>query len=91
METKRITTYLNNNFCVLVPVYYEHETAPAWRKYFIGNKEEAEAAFLAAPEYLKATAEENAINKHWRIQEYILLSDHRKTKEAAAIKAQYNF
>lgn len=92
MKTKELTTYLNNyTFCVLVPVYYENEARPAWRKYFIGSKEEAREAFKAAPDYLNATPEENAQNRQWKIKEYLFLMDIGKKKEAAAIKEQYHF
>ena len=53
---------------ILVPVYYRRIIRPAWKKYFTGEKEEAEAIFAAAPDFLIATDEEekedfrNAIN-----------------------------
>ena len=92
MKTKELCTYLNNyTFCVLVPVYYENEARPAWRKYFIGTKDEAREAYKAAPDYLNATPEENAKNRKNKMQEYIFLMDIGNKKEAEAIKEQYHF
>lgn len=91
-EKSYITKYLNNgNYCILTPIYYENEARPAWRKYFIGSRAECENMLPAAPEYLNATPEENATNRFYKRQEYLLLLDHGKHKQAAAIKAAYKF
>lgn len=80
----------NNNYAVLMPVYYEHESRPAWRKYFIGTRTECENVLKSAPDYLKATAAENAENRHYKRLEYLLLIKLGQIKKADAIKAQYN-
>ena len=91
-ESKFIGTYCDTgNYCVLIPVYYENESRPAWRKYFIGTYEEAQAVFTSAPDFLKATPEEEKNNRHWKMQEYLFLLERGNKKEAAAIKAQYKF
>ena len=91
MDKKQITTYLNNNtFCVLIPVFYEYETKPAWRKYFIGSKEEAQKAYQAAPDYLTATHEENHQNRQNKIKEVVFLESIGKAAKAKAIRKQYH-
>ena len=91
MEYKQITSYLNNTtFCVLIPVYYEYETKPAWRKYFVGPEKEAKEAYQAAPEYLKATHEENHQNRQNKIKEAIFLENIGKAAKAKAIRKQYH-
>lgn len=89
MDYKKYIAAYNNNFVVLMPVYYEHESRPAWRKYFIGTRTECENVLKSAPDYLKATAAENAENRHYKRLEYLLLVDLGKIKEATAIKEQY--
>ena len=88
-EKKYISQYINNNYVILVPVYYEHENAPAWRKYYTGTKKECENILATVPDYLNATPDENKTNRYYKRLEYNLLMDHGKTEEAAAIKAQY--
>lgn len=92
MDKKRLVKYYGGpNYCVLIPVYYDHETAPAWRKYYIGPESYAIEYFETAPDYLNATADENEKNRFWKKQEYLLLLNHGKIKEANEIKVQYNF
>lgn len=79
----------NDNYIILMPVYYEHENAPAWRKYFKGTKTECENILATAPEYLTATFEENKQNRHNKILEYNFLMDRGQMVKAAAIKKQY--
>ena len=64
-ERAHITTY-NNNFCVLMPIYYQHETRPAWRKYYTGSRESCIKILGSAPEYLNATPEEERRNRTGR-------------------------
>jgi hypothetical protein len=88
-EKAYITKY-NNSFLVLIPVYYECEPDPAWRKYFTGTKKECENILTAAPDYLNATPDENRQNRHNKILEYNFYMDRGQKEKAAAIKAQYN-
>ena len=91
-EKSRITKYLNDGlYCVLVPVYYDNETRPAWKKHFIGTPEECKKALQAAPDYLNATPAENNEMRYYRRLEYIQLLKHGKTAEAAAINKLYHF
>ena len=92
MEIKRITNYCSKeNYCILIPVYYECENAPSWRKVFTGTKNECKKAFENYPEYLKATNDENRANRQNKMQEYLFLLSINKKKQAEQIKMQYNF
>ena len=92
MESKRITNYCSKeNYCILIPVYYECENAPSWRKVFTGTKNECEKAFENYPEYLKATNDENRANRQNKMQEYLFLLSINKKKQAEQIRTQYNF
>ena len=92
MEIKRITNYCSKeNYCILIPVYYECENAPSWRKVFTGTKNECKKAFENYPEYLKATNDENRANRQNKMQEYIFLLSINKKKQAEQIRMQYNF
>lgn len=86
---KEILSYLDS-FVIVVPVYYENEQDPAWRKVFIGTKQECEESFNSFPDSVNATIEENRQNREWKVQEYLLLVSLGKTKKANAIKKQYN-
>ena len=89
---KKIVNYENNNtFCVLIPIYYEYEKEPAWRKVFTGSKEECEKQFSLFPDFLHATYEENKKNRANKKAEYLLLLSINKTKKAESIKKQYHF
>ena len=91
MENKKIMSYCNKeNYCILIPVYYEFENEPSWRKVFTGTKSECENAFKNYPEHLKATNEENRENRQNKIQEYLFLLSINKKKQAEQIKTQYN-
>jgi hypothetical protein len=90
MEKKYITKYINNNYIIFVPVYYECENEPAWRKYYTGTKKECENMFATVPDYLNATPAENKTNRYYKRLEYNLLMDQGKKGKAAEIKTQYN-
>ncbi len=87
-DTKLLVKY-ENKYCVLIPVFYEYETRPAWRKYFIGTRAECENVFTGAPDQLKATAAENAENRHYKRLEYIYCMNRGDVKKAMNIKEQY--
>ena len=92
MEIKRITNYCSKeNYCILIPVYYECENNPSWRKVFTGTKNECEKAFKNYPEYLKATNDENRANRQNKMHEYLFLLSINKKKQAEQIRMQYNF
>ena len=92
MERKRITNYCSKeNYCILIPVYYECENAPSWRKVFTGTKNECKKIFENYPEYLKATNDENRANRQNKMQEYLFLLSINKKKQAEQIRMQYNF
>ena len=92
MERKRITNYCSKeNYCILIPVYYECENAPSWRKVYKRTKNECEKAFENYPEYLKATNDENRANRQNKMQEYLFLLSINKKNQAEQIKMQYNF
>lgn len=84
---KHICSY-RDSFVVLVPVWYEGENTPSWRKYFIGTKEECKKALEATPDSLKATYEENAKSCYWKMQEMIFKEKIGKHEAASLIKKQ---
>ena len=81
----------NNVFLIMLPVFYEFENRPAWRKVFKGTKEECEKEFELYPDSIKATAEENKNNRQWKMKEFLFLQSIGKKKEAEKIRLQYNF
>lgn len=90
-EKTHVCSHWRYGYCVMIPVYYENETKPAWRYYAKGTLDECRKAAESAPEYLTATAEENRQNRHWKRQEMLLLLDHGKKAEAEKIRGQYHF
>lgn len=90
-KTHIVRDTASGDFMLLIPVYYDHETRPAWRKGTRGDLATVQKALEAAPESLKATAEENRINRHYKRAEMILLQERGRRKEAEAIRKQYNF
>lgn len=91
-EHTYICKYLNNgNYCILTPVFYEHEARPAWRKWFIGSPEECKKMLPAAPDFINASTEENNTMRNYRLKEYLFLINIGKNTEAAAINNMYHF
>lgn len=86
---KEIFRY-NEQYCILIPVYYEFEEKPAWRKVFIGSKKECEKVFDDYPEFLKASNDENAQNRKNKSQEYLFLLSINNKKQAEKIKEKYH-
>ena len=78
-------------YVIMVPVYYEHETSPAWRKVYRGTRAECETALKDYPESMKATPEENARNRKWKRAEAEFLQSTGKAARAQAIRRQYHF
>ena len=92
MENKKIVSYCSReSYCILIPVYYEFEEKPAWRRVFVGSKEECEKVFSNYPDSLNASNEENIQNRKNKIQEYLFLLSIGKNAKAEKIKIQYNF
>lgn len=92
MEEKYITQYLNKEtYCILVPIYYEFEEKPAWRKVFVGTEEECKNVFINYPDYMKASEEENKKHRENIFKEYTFLLSIKKFKKAQKIKEQYRF
>lgn len=89
MNDKKQLVKYENRYYILMPVFYEHETRPAWRKYFIGTRAECENVFNLAPDFLTATDAENTQTRKNKIKEYLFYMDRGNVKKAAAIKKQY--
>ena len=81
MKNKKIINYCNsNNYAIMIPVYYEHEKMPSWRKMFTGTLEECEKNFESCPDYIFASIEENKKNRKNKMNEYLLLMSINKIK-----------
>lgn len=91
-KDKKIIVQYNHSekYWILIPVYYENETQPAWRLVFSGTKEECKKEFYSFPDYMIATPEENKRNRENKRKEYLFLLEIGKTAAAAAIKNQYH-
>ena len=91
MENKKIINYNGGDqFVITIPVYYECENKPAWRKVFKGTFDECKNNFDSFPDYLHATYEENKQNIEWKRREYMFLLSINKIKKAMEMKKQYN-
>ena len=88
-ETKEIIKY-DEQFCIVIPKYYEFENRPSWVVAYRGNFGECKNVFGNCPDLLTATFEENANNRHMKRQEYLFLLSIGKKKEADKIKKQYH-
>lgn len=91
MYKKEIVKHWRKNHVILVPIFYENETRPAWREVFAGTKEECEKVFKDYPETLKASAEENRKNRENKIKEYLFFMERGNKAKAESIKKQYHF
>ena len=76
-------------YTVMVPVYYEHETRPAWRKVYRGTRAECETVLKDYPESMKATPEENAQARKWKRAEADFLESIGRRQKADRIRRQY--
>lgn len=89
---KKIVNYTDKNtFVVLVPVYYEFEHGPAWKKVFVGTLEECEKEFCLYPDRMRASYEQNKKNRENKKAEYLFLLSIGKVAKAEAIQKQYHF
>ena len=92
MESKKIVSYCSKeSYCILIPVYYEFEEKPTWRRVFVGSKEECEKVLSNYPDSLNASNEENIQNRKNKMQEYLFLLSIKKIKDAEKIKKAFNF
>lgn len=91
MEKKKICTCSGGLRVVLMPVYYEHENNPSWRKSYTGTLAECESIFATLPDFIYATHEENTKARKWKAQEMLFLESIGKTEKANMIRAQYGF
>lgn len=80
-----------NHYVIMVPVFYEYESRPAWRTVYHGTKTECEKEFDSFPDTLKASAEDNARNRKNKLHELLFLESIGARERAASIKKQYNF
>ena len=80
-----------NVYWIFIPVFYENETKPAWRRVYTGSREECEREFSKFPDRLTATQEENRKNRENKRKEMIFLDSIGKRSKADDIRKQYNF
>lgn len=80
-----------NHYVIMVPVFYEFESRPAWRTVYHGTKTECKKAFDSFPDTIKASAEDNAKNRKNKMQEMLFLYSIGRNKKADSIKKQYHF
>ena len=88
---KEISKYIDNQYIILIPVYYENEKAPAWRTVYKGTKKECKKKFSVFPDSLKATPEENKENRRNKLKELLFLESIGRKQKADQIRKQYNF
>lgn len=87
---KEIVKYLDGGkYAIYVPVFYDYEEKPAWRKMFVGTETECKNRMDSFPDSIQATAEENANNRKSALQEYLLLMELGKKTKANQIKEKY--
>ena len=87
---KEMVKYLDSGkYAIYVPVFYDYEEKPAWRKMFVGTETECKNNLDNFPNSIQATAEENAKNRKNALQEYLLLMKTGKKVKANQIKEQY--
>ena len=91
MYKKEIVKHWRKNHVILVPIFYENETRPAWREVFAGTKKECEEAFYDYPETMKASEEENRKNREYKMKEYLFFMERGDKAKAESIRKQHNF
>lgn len=78
-----------SRYVIMVPVFYDYESRPAWRTVYGGTEKECKSVFDTFPDAIKASAEENARNRKNKIQESLFLDSIGQHKRAANIRKQY--
>ena len=87
---KKMVSYLSNKkYAIYIPVFYEYEDVPAWRKVFVGTKEECKKNMDSFPDSIQATFEENTKNRESARKEYLLLLELGRKTKANEIKEKY--
>ena len=80
-----------NRYVIMIPVFYDYESRPAWRTVYGGTEKECKSVFDTFPDALKASAEDNAKNRKNKMQEMLFLYSIGRNKRADTIKKQYHF
>lgn len=89
---KKIVNYNGTSeYLIIVPVFYEFEEAPAWRKVFKGSKKECEKEFSSFTDTLKATPEENNRNRKNQLKIAIFHESMGRKAVAKKIRERYHF
>ena len=87
---KEIVKYLDGgNYAIYVPVFYDYEEKPAWRKMFVGTETECKNKIDSFPDSIQATFEENTKNRESARKEYLLLLELGRKTKANEIKEKY--
>ena len=61
-------------YVILIPVYYDHEIEPSYRKVFSGTESECKEIFPILPDEMKATYEENRQSRTWKYKEMVFIT-----------------
>ena len=89
---KKIVNYNGTSqYLIMIPVFYEFEEDPAWRKVFKGSKKECEKEFSSFPDTLKATPEENNQNRKNQLATAIFYESIGRKAAAKKIRERYHF
>lgn len=89
---KAIVNYNNTStYLIMIPVFYEYESKPAYRTVYKGSKAECEKEFSAFPDTLSATPEENNRNRKNQLATAIFYENIGRKAAAAKIRKRYNF
>lgn len=91
MCKKEIVKHWRKDHVILIPIFYENESRPAWREVFAGTEKECKEVFSDYPETLEASAEENRKNREYKIKEYLFYIERGDKAKAEKIRKQYKF
>lgn len=88
---KEIVNYNGTStYLIMVPVFYEYESKPAWRTVYKGSKTECEKEFPSFPDTLQATMEENNRNRKNQLATAIFYESIGRKAAAAKIRERYH-
>lgn len=89
---KEIVNYNGTStYLIMIPVFYEYESKPAWRTVYKGSKAECEKEFSFFPDTLKATPEENNRNRKNQLKIAIFHESMGRKAVAKKIRERYHF
>lgn len=92
MYKKEIVNYNGSEkYIILVPVFYECESKPAWRNVFSGSLDDCKKAFSDFPDCLSATDDENKKNRYYMRLTAEFWEKIGRRKAAAALRSRYGF